>query len=265
MKIKNLKKVDKHLYRSGKIKPIDVMVLKDMGIKTIISLDDIIGNEILDACKKLDINHLILPIDIENNKTVRNILNDDFLSTIQDNGPTLVHCKAGKDRTGLVVAVYCLMNGKPISQVKKDLFYFGFGIGLPTVAKDYYLKVINEVDRTFNKKDKLKSDSQDSLVQYSRSYLDSSDPSASYLEAPLGHTFAPYLDYQTDYPYETRYPENIPKEYSREYFEKNRNKKNPETETTSKNKSMPSAGLYYNGISNTNSHTPFDMSGIFND
>lgn len=270
MTIRNFEKVDKYLYRSGKLKPIDIMELKEKGIKKIISLDEELGSDIAKACKELKIQHEICPIDIYDNKSVRNILNDNLVSIIRTNGPTLVHCRAGKDRTGLVCAIYSLMTGKKMKDVKSRLFYFGFGIGLPTKTKDYYLKIINEFGKVAPKKDLLHNDS---LIQLSRSYMDtmgdtSTDPHASYLEPPLLESFAPNLDYSRAYPYEVDYPtegkaERV-NEFSREFFEKNRNKKNPETASKKDNVDIPSVGLYYNGINNTG-FNPTNIGGLFYD
>lgn len=260
MRIRNFDKVDKYLYRSAKLKPVDIMMLKDIGIKKIISLDDELGHEIADICQKLKIKHLILPIDIYDNKSIRGIVNDNLVSTIRKDGPTLVHCRAGKDRTGLVCAIYSLMTGKKIDEVKKRLFYFGFGVGLPIKTKDYYLKVINEFAKTCKSKDYLNNDS---LIQFSRSYMDM-DPQAGYLDPPVIETFAPYLDISRQYPYQTDYPEELNTEYSRETFEKNRNKRNPETQQTEENIEMPLVGLYYNDINNTGL-MPSNISGLIYD
>jgi len=141
-KIKNFEQVDKYLYRSAKLSAVDIFALKEMGIKQIISLDETFARMIAEACEELNIKHLIKNVDIEDNSTVRNILTNNLVSVIQDNGPTLIHCKAGKDRTGLVCAVYSLMTGVPMKEVKNKLFYFGFGFGLPKLLKIIILKLL---------------------------------------------------------------------------------------------------------------------------
>lgn len=260
-KIKNFEQVDEYLYRSAKLSAVDIFALKEKGIKQIISLDETFGRMISEACEELGIKHLIKNVDIEDNKSVRNILTDDLVSLIQDNGPTLIHCKAGKDRTGLVCAVYCLMTGVPMTDVKKKLFYFGFGFGLPKECKDYYLKIINAVGRAKIKKDVLLNDS---AVQLSSNWMDK-DPYASYLEPPMlpaSNSF--YSDIESPGRHDIKYPAQLDNSQSREEFLRNRGNKgeipdgNPETD------SFPMVGLLYNDISNTGI-APTDLSGLFYD
>lgn len=259
-KIKNFEKVDKHLYRSAKLSAIDIFTLKEKGIKQIISLDENFGKMIAEACEELGIKHLIKHIDVEDNSSVRNILTNDLVSLIQDNGPTLIHCKAGKDRTGLVCAVYSLMNGGKMADVKKKLFYFGFGIGLPKQTKDYYLKIINAVGKNI-KKDILNNDS---AVQLSSNWMDK-DPYASYLDPPLmPATNSFYSDPESPGRHDIKYPAQLDNAYSREEFLRNRGNKGEIPDGREESEGLPMVGLLYNDISNTGI-APSELSGLFYD
>ena len=67
--IHRLRKVTKDLYRGSAPSPKDVQWLKEeLGIKKIVSLDKMASDKINRACKLLGIEHVSLPIEMDNFK-----------------------------------------------------------------------------------------------------------------------------------------------------------------------------------------------------
>src|ERR1019366_1853350 len=103
--LNNFARVNKLLYRSSGPSPADVKFLKDLGINKIVSLDKEMGDKIKRTTKLLNIDHILLPIEIGNRKSLLRFLQQDLFSLLQDNGPVAISCAAGKDRTGLACAL----------------------------------------------------------------------------------------------------------------------------------------------------------------
>ncbi|MBK8025175.1 MAG: tyrosine-protein phosphatase [Chloroflexi bacterium] len=62
--------------------------------------------------------------------------------------PTLIHCKAGADRTGLAAALFLMSQGTSFDQAAQQLSlkYFHFPwLGSPSVAMDQTLNAYGEV------------------------------------------------------------------------------------------------------------------------
>ena len=108
-------------------------------------------------------------------------------------GPTLVHCTAGKDRTGIFSALFLLMVGVPYATVEEDYLlsntYYGTDAriaggarslktsveaarALLAVDKSYLLAALNEIDDRYG-----------SLDNYRRSQLEMSDAGLAELKA----------------------------------------------------------------------------------
>lgn len=70
---------------------------------------------------------------------------DDFLALCDDpaNYPILVHCWAGRHRTGLLTAVYRMeYEGWPVADAARELRANGFGDRNATTANDYVLQYL---------------------------------------------------------------------------------------------------------------------------
>lgn len=101
--VPNLHRVSESLYRSAQPTALGMQNLEEMGIKTVINLrtfsddqDEVTGTSL----KRIDIPMLAwLPQDRSA---------DEFLAEIanETNGPYLVHCLHGADRTGSLTALY---------------------------------------------------------------------------------------------------------------------------------------------------------------
>ena len=107
--IPNFHKVDDNLYRSGQPTEKGMKILKDMGIKTIINLrtfhtdsDEISSTGLLNEQLHMNVWH------IEDEDVVRALK----IVSHSENGPFLIHCQHGSDRTGVICAMYrIIFNG----------------------------------------------------------------------------------------------------------------------------------------------------------
>lgn len=178
--------VDTGLYRGSAPSPKDVEILKEKyNVNKIISLDQNSANVIANSCKLFGINHVIIPLD-GNKQSLINLLSHDLKDLLINNGPTFVHCKHGKDRTGLVIAMYqCKYKGKNPEIAIQEAKQLGFGVGVDPGFIKLYEKLIrasksnsdvNNADIVNNQREN-KGDSRDSV-------LDEADRSS--FEAYLG-------------------------------------------------------------------------------
>ena len=135
------------LYRGGVPKPWEVNILKlEFGIQQIISLDQDAADKIHDECKKLNINHIVIPLhSFENfDKQAELLIQPNGVSRLINNKPTFVHCHHGKDRTGMFVGKYRTENGWDCKAALDEAISFGFGTGLdPEVIRKYISVIVS--------------------------------------------------------------------------------------------------------------------------
>lgn len=156
--------VTKNLFRGGEPSAEDLLILKNIwGINKIVSLDNYIGKKIHPLTKDLNIKHIIIPLGDGNSPNLK-IIKNRILFTLEQDGPTYIHCKHGKDRTGMCVAMFRIFCGMNLQNALEEAENFGMGQALPPkVAKTYYNAVV-KFDKEFNK-DKNDAD----IVEESRS------------------------------------------------------------------------------------------------
>ena len=192
--ISRFHKVINGLYRGSAPSPKDVQLLKDKyNIKKIVSLDKEAGDRIHRTCKLLGITHVMAPIELKKSSLV-NFLHHNLHDLLIKGGPTYVHCHWGKDRTGLVVAMFkCKYLKENPDKAIHEAKSFGFGVGIPIEVVHLYEKMIKACKPT---KDENSAD----IVSESR------EPVGSINELE-GHTssFAPYLDQTRQYPADSVY------------------------------------------------------------
>lgn len=130
-------------YRGSAPTPMDVMELKEkLGIKKIVSLDKETGDKIDRACKLLGIEHVKLYINYDR-KSLYHALNQNLKHLFIDGGPTYIHCHEGKDRTGLMVALFkCKYMGMDPKKALEEAKSLGFGIGMRPETVHLYEKLI---------------------------------------------------------------------------------------------------------------------------
>ena len=61
-----------------------------------------------------------------------------------EDGKTFVHCLQGKDRTGLMVALYRIQNKWPAEKAREEAIKLDFGKNLPTEVTRAYMKVMDD-------------------------------------------------------------------------------------------------------------------------
>ena len=188
----NFSKVTDGLYRGSAPTISDVVNLyKEYGIRKIISLDENAGISIRRICDKLNIEHFILPINGQNG--LSRIFKFNLKDLLLDGGPTYIHCRYGKDRTGLIVALFqCKYNDYNAQEALDEAKTFGFGIGLSPKLVEFYSNLILRCNT---------NNSKDSIVDNERSGKGSN--SDSVLTDGTRMSFAPFLpiDFGHKYPF----------------------------------------------------------------
>jgi hypothetical protein len=250
--IERLLKVTDGLYRGGAPSPKDVVWLKsNLGINKIVSLDEKTGNRINRICKLLHINHIMLPLDGTRASLIR-LLKHNLKDLLIDGGPTFFHCLYGKDRTGLLAALFeCkYLNEDPevaLEKAKK----LGFGIGVAPQFIHLYEKLIRgcKPAQDINNAD---------IVSNERSYKE--DNRDSYLDESSRSSFAPYLGKQREYPQDQVYNEINDQYPTRENY-----KNKPITQHNQEDDVVPIVGLYNNDAGGRGFGPTENYSGFFYD
>ena len=232
--IHRFKKVNDKLYRGSAPTVKDVILLKHMGINKIVSLDNVCGNKIDRICKLLDIKHIIIHIGPDR-KSLLNLLHNNLKKLLTDDGPTFVHCRFGKDRTGLVIALYkCKYMGMDPEDAIKEAKSLDFGKFVNPKIIDLYEKVI----RSCNKDESDINDA--SIVSNQREYI--SDNRDSYLDTAHQGSFAPYLDQTKQFPMDSVYNPILDQSPTRENY----NNKSINQHNDTDKDVVPLVGLYNN-------------------
>jgi hypothetical protein len=190
-------KITDGLYRGSAPNDYDVTMLHNKyGINKIVSLDQESSNKIDYICDLLKINHVLVPIDFSKSSLI-NLLKYDLKNLLINNGPTYLHCFAGKDRTGLVSALFkCKYMGEDPSTAIDEAKSMGFGLGIPPEITLLYEKMIKSCkpSEDINNAD---------IVSNERLY--SGDSLDSYLSESGRVSFAPWQDPTRVYPYDATY------------------------------------------------------------
>lgn len=231
--IYRFRKVTDNLYRGSAPSPIDLFKLKERyNIKKVVSLDAEAGNRIKRAAKLLGIEHIIIPIDWRR-PSLFNLLDMDLKKLFLEDGPTFVHCMAGKDRTGLAIAlVECKYLGKTPDEAIEEAKSLGFGHGIDPKVTHLYENIIRacKSDNDINNAD---------IVSLEREYK--SDNRDSYLDEARQMSFAPYLSKTRQYPYDDVYNSINEQSPTRENYHSSK-QKNIDNES----ESIPQVGTYNN-------------------
>jgi tyrosine-protein phosphatase SIW14 len=120
----NFAQVSRNLYRAAAIGPMGYLQAKKLGVRTIVDLRQ--AHTDLPHLMGLGLNYVWIPTNQAGIKDEQVV---DFLRVVRDPDlqPVLVHCKAGSDRTGTMVAIYRVMEQNwPVDQAALELPRFGF-------------------------------------------------------------------------------------------------------------------------------------------
>jgi hypothetical protein len=131
--------VSDNIYRGGKPNTRDLQILSDVyGIKRVISLDGEIGAEISPMCHQLGIDQIIIPIGGSESTEMIDFLKENIMDLL-DIKPVYIHCKHGKDRTGMAIALYRVKGeGWSPEDALDEALSFDFGSGLDQETKSFY-------------------------------------------------------------------------------------------------------------------------------
>jgi tyrosine-protein phosphatase SIW14 len=106
--VRNLGQVSSFLYRGGEPSSVGIEELGAMGIKTIIDLRLRSASTYMEKqqVEKLGMKYIGFPLgelSAPTNTQVEQLLT---LLIRHDSGPIFIHCRRGKDRTGMIIACY---------------------------------------------------------------------------------------------------------------------------------------------------------------
>lgn len=140
----NFHQVKPSLYRGGQPKKGGLQLLKQIGIKTIISLrdDDERAKAEQAEARTIGLGYYNVPLSSFNrpaDKTVAEVL---ALINTSENQPVYVHCERGSDRTGTIIAIYRIEHdGWTGEQAKAEAKRYGLGfwqVAMKDYIHDYY-------------------------------------------------------------------------------------------------------------------------------
>lgn len=136
------------LYRSPAPNVGEVVQMQKLGIKTILSLDLSSGNlvraDIIKNKLQNKIRHLFYPINIGSPTSDCQRVVSVIRKLNQDYYPMVIHCRAGRDRTGFATAVWLRekMSYSPVKALEVVKSRYGYGTG---GASPESIKVMNIV------------------------------------------------------------------------------------------------------------------------
>ncbi len=131
------------LYRGGSPSVKDVQNLyNSFGVRRIVSLDIEAAEAINDICNELKIQHIVLPITSTDVNSISKLPLLDWASILLDGGPCYLHCLHGKDRTGLVTALFRCQEGWSSNRAIQEADKFDFCKGLSAGVRRFYERLI---------------------------------------------------------------------------------------------------------------------------
>lgn len=205
--INRFQQVDDGLFRGSAPNVQDVIDLhKYLDVNKIVSLDQEAGNRIDRICKLLNVNHVIIPVNANQIEPLMKLLSFDLTQLLMDGGPTFIHCRQGKDRTGMVIAMYkCKYLGVPCDKAIKEAKSLGFGHGLkPSITKSYEKMIRMCCSQKHNHESKDINELD--IVNNTR-------PEASFDEKTIEEatmpSWGPQLDFTRMYPFNSEF-ESVP-------------------------------------------------------
>lgn len=235
--IQRLRKVTDELYRGSAPSPRDVLWLKEnLGIKKIVSLDKVAGDRIDRACKLLGIEHIMLPIEMHHFiPSLVHFLKQDLKEVFLEGGPVYVHCEAGKDRTGLAIALLqCRYFDKDPEEAIEEAKALGFGLDVDPRPISAFEKLIRSCKPS-------KDDNSADIVSNEREYI--GDNRDTFLDEGHQGSFAPYLNVTKQNPMDALYNFIMDQSPTRENYNSYKSIKehNPQEEDV-----VPLVGVYDN-------------------
>ena len=233
--IHRFRKVMDGVFRGSAPTPHDLLRLKqDFGIKKIISLDEQAGEKISRACKMLGIKQEKIYINSSKISLLK-LFKHNLGKLLLDGGPTFVHCYHGKDRTGLLIAIFKIKYmGMEPQKALEEAKSLGFGINVPLDWVKLYEKLI------LHTKPSKDLNNADSIVDQSRE--GTGDTRDSYLHHSNQSSNSAFLDKTKQYPMDLVYNSVNDQDPTRENYNINESIK----EHSLKGNKIPQVGVYNN-------------------
>ena len=136
----NFREVAPDIYRSGLISEEATPLLKEVGVKTVLSFDNNLkrARREEEFLKRVGIKFVSMPWsgwDYPKDETIEKAI--VLLESSQER-PILVHCKQGQERTGVVVACWRIAHQNwPVKEAYREMKSCGFRSGRYGHLKDY--------------------------------------------------------------------------------------------------------------------------------
>jgi protein tyrosine/serine phosphatase len=121
--------VDDDIWRSAQPSIESIAVMKRHGLKTIINLRGSEENQLWESriCDSLGIQYFHISMDGRDVPDTAHLNNILRIIENQQNQPVMYHCLGGKDRTGIVTAIYRLKNSDiSFEEVHKEMLMYGY-------------------------------------------------------------------------------------------------------------------------------------------
>ena len=132
--IRNFARVDEVLYRGAQPTEAGIETLREKGIRTVIDLRDDANPRERGWVESRGLAYIHIPCDparVEEGK-----LRTFLLAMETADKPIFVHCRKGRDRTGLGVAAYRMMNGWERQRAMSELYGYGHAwLFYPAIAR----------------------------------------------------------------------------------------------------------------------------------
>jgi protein tyrosine phosphatase (PTP) superfamily phosphohydrolase (DUF442 family) len=123
--ISNASRVAPGIYRGAQPLPEGYATLKKMGIRTVINLRA--KHSERKEVEALGMKSIEVPVSVLRDMDVKTINSIIDMMIEPDNQPVYVHCKLGKDRTGVVIAAYRMrVDGWSLKDAEAEMRAFGF-------------------------------------------------------------------------------------------------------------------------------------------
>jgi len=123
--ISNVGRISQGIYRGNQPLPEGYKTLKKMGIKTVINLRS--RHREKKAVEDAGMNYIEFPISMIKNLKRENVLEIINVMADPENQPVYVHCALGRDRTGIVAAIYRIeKQGWSFDEAEQEMQDFGF-------------------------------------------------------------------------------------------------------------------------------------------
>jgi protein tyrosine/serine phosphatase len=135
----NVGRISQEIYRGNQPLPDGYKTLKKIGIKTVINLRSRHGEK--KAVENSGMNYMEFPISMIKNLKRENVQEIIDAMANPENQPIYVHCALGRDRTGIVAAIYRIeKQGWSFDEAEQEMRDFGFNdvwINLKKLVRNY--------------------------------------------------------------------------------------------------------------------------------